>query len=101
MGELSSFMEAQKEWSLRTFGLGRRTLGICKHIKKELLEIEENPSDSGEWLDVVILALDGAWRAGYEPTEIMAALETKQQINFGRRWGSWPHDDEISEHIHE
>ncbi len=35
---------------------------------------------------MVILALDGAWRAGYLPEEIVAELERKQAVNFAREW---------------
>jgi hypothetical protein len=44
-----------------------RPRGSCiKHIKKELDdEIAHDPLDLGEWIDVIILGLDGAWRTGH------------------------------------
>ncbi|WP_231753038.1 dATP/dGTP pyrophosphohydrolase domain-containing protein [Burkholderia sp. TSV86] len=59
-----AYLQRQREFSERTFGPGARTAGVCDHIRKELKEIEANPGDLTEWIDVVILALDGAWRAG-------------------------------------
>jgi Protein of unknown function (DUF550) len=96
-------LQRQRTWSERTFGPGQRTQGVIDHIKKELREIEADPADIGEWIDVVALALDGAWRAGYSPEEIIAALAAKQARNEARKWPDWrtqPHDRAI-EHVRE
>lgn len=79
----------QREWSERTFGPGPRTKGVLDHIRKELQEIEDDPSDLREWVDVVILALDGAWRAGWQPQEIINAIKAKQAKNEARTWPDW------------
>lgn len=79
----------QRDWSGKTFGPGARTQGVIDHIRKELREIEADPTDLSEWIDVVILALDGAWRAGGTPSEIIAALVAKQTRNEGRTWPDW------------
>ena len=78
-----------------------RTLGVIDHIRKELREIEADPADVKEWIDVVILALDGAWRAGYEPQQIIDALVTKQAKNEARAWPDWRtmRHDEAIEHV--
>ena len=86
---LSIYIDRQREWSEQVFGHSTRAEGICKHIEKELGEIRASPHDLMEWVDVVILALDGAWRAGYTSEEICAALEQKHAINFAR---DWPHN---------
>lgn len=82
-------LQHQKDWSEKTFGPGNRTWGIIDHIKKELNEIAENPDDIYEWVDVIILAFDGAWRAGWEPQEIINAIKEKQLINEERQWPEW------------
>ena len=96
----------QREWSRRTFGPGRRTLGVLDHIRKELAEIEADPTDVGEWVDVIILAFDGAWRAGWKPQEIIDAIAAKQARNEARTWPDWrtmsehqaiEHDRDVSE----
>src|SRR5690242_11478653 len=49
-------------WSLKTFGPHRDTdaTRLVTHIRKELNEIERHPQDCEEWIDVIILAIDGA-----------------------------------------
>lgn len=79
----------QRAWSEKTFGPGKRTEGIVNHIKFELDEILADPLDIMEWVDVIILALDGAWRAGWEPQEIITAIKQKQLINEQRDWPDW------------
>ena len=97
------YLDKQIEWSKKTFGLGLRTLGIIKHIEKETQEIIANPTSHKEWLDVVILALDGAWRTGATPHMIVNRLKEKQEINFARKWVDHTNlaQDEVSEHIRE
>ena len=80
------YIRRQIDWSLVTFGAGSRTLGVTNHIRKELVEIEENPTDLEEWIDVIILAFDGAWRAGYNEFQIVQMLELKQEKNFKRKF---------------
>lgn len=82
-------LERQRQWSRRTFGPGPRTGGVLDHIRRELREIEEHPTDLTEWADVVILALDGAWRAGWEPQDIIDAIRAKQTRNEARTWPDW------------
>ena len=62
---------------------------VLDHLRKELVEIENNPTDLEEWIDVVMLALDGAWRAGYEPHEIADQLSAKLYKNEVRTWPDW------------
>jgi hypothetical protein len=88
------------EWSGRTFGHGVRTAGLTIHIEKEVAEIRQKPHDLTEWIDVMILALDGYWRAGGDPADIMAQLQAKQDVNFLRQWPA-SSDDQSSEHVRE
>lgn len=78
----------QRTWSRNTFGPGERRKGVCDHIRKELEEIDVS-GDLSEWIDVVILALDGAWRSGAGPEEIIDAIVAKQTKNEGRTWPDW------------
>lgn len=87
--DLIAHLHRQRAFSKRTFGPGTRAKGVIAHIRKELLEIERNPVDVFEWIDVVLLALDGAWRAGYQPADIAAALQAKQSKNEARDWPEW------------
>lgn len=82
-------LNRQREWSKKTFGPGSRTLGVLDHITKELDEIRADPTDLNEWVDVIILAFDGAWRAGWEPEDIIIAIKEKQYKNEQRVWPDW------------
>ena len=90
----------QRQWSRQTYGPGPRTLGVINHIRKELVEIEADPSDLAEWVDVLLLAFDGAWRAGWEPQQIIDAIKTKQAANEARTWPNWRNfsEDHAIEH---
>lgn len=82
-------LHRQRDWSARTFGPGERTAGVVDHIVKELHEVLNDPGDLSEWIDVVILALDGAWRMGFTPEQIVVALVAKQAKNEARQWQDW------------
>jgi hypothetical protein len=101
--DLIAHLYRQRAFSEKTFGTGDRAAGVVDHIRKELVEIESDPKDLEEWIDVTLLALDGAWRAGYSPEEIVAALEAKQTHNEGRTWPDWRTADpgKAIEHIRE
>lgn len=99
--DFSYYVKQQKEWSIKTFGEGQRVEGVLKHIEKELAEIREHPQDLTEYIDVIILAMDAAWRAGFTPDEIETELRRKQLQNTLRKWppiNPNNHDDAI-EHI--
>ena len=90
---LREIIQRQKDWSLATFGEGKRTEGLCRHIESELQEIRVAPDDLMEWIDVIILALDGAWRSGHSPVEIINALIQKQAVNFNRKFRMTAEDE--------
>lgn len=86
---LNEFIKHQRVWSEVTFGPGERNAGHIDHIRKEIEEIEAEPADLEEWCDVIILALDAAWRNGFEPEQISDMLEAKQRKNMRRTWPDW------------
>ena len=98
--DLVELVELQREWSENTFGGGKRTAGVLDHIRKELNEIEAEPDDVEEWIDVVILALDGAWRTGASPQEVVDTLLMKYRKNRERTWPDWREfgEDQAIEH---
>lgn len=87
--DLIPYIEKQIAWSEKNFGPGAKTAGIIDHIRKELIEIEAAPNDLEEWIDVIILALDGAWRSGHLPEEIANELLRKFDVNVCRKWPDW------------
>lgn len=86
---LEAHLYRQGEFSERTFGPGPRLEGIVEHIQKELREILASPDDLEEWIDVAILAFDGALRSGHSPRRIISALVAKQAKNESREWPDW------------
>lgn len=95
--DLYAWLRQHILWSMETFGDGARTEGLCKHIEKECNEVRASPNDIMEWIDIIILACDGAWRAGYSAREICLALQQKQLINQERQWVRTP-ENEPTEH---
>jgi hypothetical protein len=87
--DLIAHIRRQITFSERTFGPGARVTAICDHIRKELTEVEGEHGPLSEWVDVIILGLDGAWRSGATPEQIVAALEAKQSKNENRKWPDW------------
>lgn len=110
--DLVAHIERQRAFSRATFGPGERRQGVSDHIRKELVELAELPAveppnfdgsrriDAGaldlrrhqaleEWADVILLALDGAWRTGASPVDIALAIKEKQNRNEQRTWPDW------------
>ncbi len=83
----------QRAWSRTTFGPGDRLSGVIDHIGRELDEVADAAAEGvdtlPEWVDVIILALDGAWRSGAEPHQIIEAIKSKQARNEARTWPDW------------
>ena len=110
--DLKQHLIRQMAFSHAAFGPGERTNGVIDHIKKELKEVEEANGDSTEWVDVVILALDGLTRRlAYvngerrDPNKVARIacdmIERKQSRNEGRSWPDWRtmSTDKAIEHI--
>lgn len=99
----AAHIDRQREFSLKTFGPGPRTEGVVDHIIKELNEIRAQPLDLEEWVDVIILAFDGAWRTGAGSQEILDTIIAKQTKNELRNWPDWRTADagKAIEHIKE
>lgn len=87
--DLIAHLQRQIAFSEKTFGPGPRVQGVCDHIRKELVEVEAEGGPLAEWVDVIILGLDGAWRSGASAEQIAAAITAKQAKNEGRRWPDW------------
>ena len=99
--DLVAHLHRQRAFSARTFGPGARTAGVLDHIRKELREIEAKPDDLSEWIDVVLLTCDGAWRAGHTPEQIAETLAAKLAHNEAREWPDWrtADPDKAIEHV--
>lgn len=92
MFDFVAHLQRQRDWSEKTFGPGDRVLGVTDHISKELVEVREAKTPEHrrkEWIDVVVLALDGAWRSGMSPDEIISGIVATQTRNEARIWPDW------------
>lgn len=90
---LTAHLERQRAFSLRTFGPGERTAGVVAHIRKELAEIAADPDDVVEYADVVILAFDGAMRAGHAPAAVADAFLVTLARNEGNAYVAFAVED--------
>lgn len=109
---LQQHLIRQMAFSHATFGHGTRTKGVIDHIRKELVEVEESSGSSNEWVDVVLLALDGLTRQlafingdRKNPSDVAelacSMIIGKQTRNEARVWPDWrtaPSDKAI-EHV--
>lgn len=95
--DLEAHLKRQIAFSRGTFGPGERRGGIIEHIRKELVEVDVSDGEAAEWVDVVILALDGLTRrllAAHGSTDLAAAtacrmIVGKQNRNESRVWPDW------------
>lgn len=116
MTDFEAHLTRQIAFSRATFGPGDRRAGVIEHIRKELIEVENAPYHHqriSEWVDVVILALDGLTReiathpgqvpftADETAVQAVSAIIRKQSTNELREWPDWrvaPADKAI-EHV--
>jgi hypothetical protein len=101
MKELIEWLTEKMKWSYQTFGNSERHIGVLKHIEKEIEETRQNPNDVTEWIDIILLAFDGACRMGFTPEQVVTALIAKQEKNTQRRWPPPVPEDEPSFHLEE
>ena len=99
--DLIAHLKRQIAFSRATFGPGKRTNGVIDHIRKELVEVERaepGRERAREWIDIVILGLDGLTRELYgvnrydtDDTAEAAVrmIVEKQNRNEARIWPDW------------
>ena len=89
----------QAEFSRKTFGQGAVTERVLNHIEEEMDEVRnaKTPEDQmEEWIDIIILAFDGAWRhAHYELGIPFPKLDKFIERNLAEKWDrvmkrKWP-----------
>lgn len=101
--DLVAHLRRQIDFSARTFGPGDRRSGIADHIVKELREVAGEPIGAAlpEWIDIILLGFDGAWRDGHSAEVIAITLGEILARNEGRSWPDWRTQDlsKAIEHI--
>ena len=96
---IEKIYEREVKWSKKTFGPGLRTKGTLDHIRKECLEVEADPFDLEEWIDLMFLSFDGASRcvrSQYPKINdkdivgvVFSAYNQKLKKNINREWPDW------------
>jgi hypothetical protein len=101
--DLIKHLREQQAFSHATFGPPsfKDHRGPIDHLRKELVEVEEAPGDPMEWADILLLAFDGAMRAGHSPEQIAQAITYRLEINKRRSWPDWRGTDHAKaiEHV--
>jgi len=100
---LEMIASEQSEWSQQTFGCDkeRGPLGALMHLEKEAREALAAPDDAHEYADCLLLVLDAARRAGFEPLQLLQHAYGKLQICKQRKWPKPTAKDQPVEHIRE
>lgn len=102
--DLEQHLTRQMVFSRATFGPGERMNGVLDHMTKEIKEVRDANGDSAEWVDLVILALDGLTRRLWassdyrKPAHEIAETAVrmilgKQSRNELRDWPDWRTSD--------
>lgn len=99
MTDFEAHLTRQLAFSLATFGPGERMNGVLDHISKEIVEVRESGGETSEWVDLVILSLDGLLRRlramnDGTPNDEIAEIAVnmivgKQGRNELRVWPDW------------
>lgn len=89
--DLLAYLTDSQDWSKATFGppTPQSYKSILAHIEEEVEEVRKDPYDIEEWMDIVILGLDGAFRSGATPEKICTTLQKKLFKNQNRQWPDW------------
>lgn len=110
MNDFVAYLMNQISFSRATFGPEERMEGILDHISKEIEEVRKAERPEEEWVDLVILSLDGLIRSLdiTRETQDVAwdsylCIREKLQENELRDWPDWRTADpnKAIEHIRE
>lgn len=95
------YIADQARWARGTFGPDRPVAGVVDHMVKEMVEIQEDPTDPYEYIDMIILSLDALSRLHYKPGDIADMLYGKFARNVARKWPDWrtADPDKAIEHV--
>lgn len=103
--DLHAHLVRQMTFSGETFGPGERTNGVLDHISKEVGEVRTSGGAAEEWVDLVVLSLDGLTRrlryhsgAAVDDLDDVASASIelileKQGRNESRTWPDWRNAD--------
>jgi len=86
--KFNKFIEDRTKFSNETFGTPseRTCIAPLLHLQEEVVELIENPADTMEWADCMLLLLDAAWRKGWTMDDLLEFCIQKLEINKKRKW---------------
>ena len=110
--DLVQHLYRARAFSIGTFGPGARTEGVLNHMQKEMQEVRDAVALHNEphgkhalreWIDLMILSMDGALRCCDSPEEVVEELLYKHDKNEHRSWPDWHTADpnKAIEHVRE
>ncbi|TSD89160.1 DUF550 domain-containing protein [Mycobacterium sp. KBS0706] len=76
-------------WQAETFGPRQTVAGVVDHIRRELIEVEANPADPMEPIDLLNLAVSLLRLAGATPDQICQLWRLKFGMLQARTWPDW------------
>lgn len=102
--DFSHIMKDHAEW-VKLFG-ERTPLSPLTHLREEIQEVIDNPSDIMEYADCTTLIFDALRLAGFTLEDLEKAMAAKLQINKRREWiqvgeGETKHWKHKEQHKHE
>lgn len=97
--DMAALQREQGKWAQGTFP-AQTIVAKIKHLRKEVDELLENPTDRSELADCFLLLLDIARKNNMTASDLFEASVAKFRINQMRKWGP-PDEDGICEHVRE
>ncbi len=82
----------------RTFGHQETPVPKLHHLREEVGELIEEPTDHLEWADCMILLIDAAAKGGYSMDDLYGFIQEKMDINKARTWGE-PDENGVMRHV--
>jgi len=70
------------------------------HLQEEVAELIEEPEDTLEWADCMILLIDAAKKAGHDMDDLYGFIQAKMDINKKRKWSA-PDENGVVRHVKE
>lgn len=100
--QITSFQDLQTEigkWSQKEFGGKERVEQCIKHLKKEVIELEERPTSLEEIVDCQMLILEIARHNGYSAERVLRGAARKLEVVKKRKYAL--NEEGLFEHIRE
>lgn len=94
---LDSVLAEVNAWQAVTFPRATPA-SVAEHLRREVLELVNDPTDTAELADVVFLVVGLAYELGLDMTTLAAVVAQKLAVNQARTWGQ-PDEFGVVEHV--